>query len=113
MQSEGSVYVLGTIAPAAVKPLLHLQTLILSHLPLQGEHVTWETWRAFTPTPGTPPEKAKIAPENFVDGEIIEKFLSLSEFKQMEIADDMTYIEMSWGKLEKLRCVVEELQRLR
>lgn len=87
--------------------------MILSHLSSHGEHVTWETWRAFTPTSGTPPEKAKIAPENFVDGEIIEKFLSLSEFKQMEIADDMRYVEVSWGKLEKLRSVVEELQRLR
>lgn len=31
----------------------------------------------------------------------------------MEIADDMRYAELSWGKLEKLRRVVEELQRLR
>ena len=92
---------------------MHLQTLILSHLSSLGERVTWETWRAFTPTPGTAPEKAKIAPENFVDGKIIEKFLGLSEFKQMEIADDMRYVEVSWGKLEKLKNVVEELGRLR
>ena len=39
--------------------------------------------------------------------------MSLSEFKQMEIADDMIYVEVSWGKLEKLKNVVEELSRLR
>ena len=73
--------------------------------------MTWETWRAFTPTPGT--EKAKIAPENFVDGEIIENLLNLSDSKQMEIADGMRYVDVSWGKLEKLRSVVEDLRRLR
>ena len=103
-----------TISEDHRKPLLLLQQKILEHLETLGKRVTWEAYRAFTPTPGTPAEKFREAPENFVDGEIMEAFLKMDERAQGKVARDVVMARPDvWKGVEDIRRMVEGLQRIR
>lgn len=105
---------MGTIPEKHLGPLLLLQQKILEHLEGVGNFVTWDIWRSITPTPGTPMEKFKAAPENFVDGEVIEAFLKLDEMGQQKVAEDVVMAHRhTWRGLADIRRTVEELKRLR
>lgn len=105
---------MGTIPEEHLAPLLLLQQKILEHLESIGNFVTWDIWRSITPTPGTPIEKFKAAPENFVDGEVIDAFLKLDERSQQTVAEDVVMAHgHTWGTVGDIRRTVEELKRLR
>jgi len=105
---EGSIYLFATIAPTMQNLLMELQRAIAKYVQSPG-HVPFMKYRAFRST-----VREEEEPMRFVDGELVERFLDVSESVQQDIVAEMKVGGLE-GQLdvEELRGMVERLRRLR
>jgi len=105
---EGSIYLFATIAPAMQNLLMELQRAIAKYVQSPGD-VPFMKYRAFRST-----VREEEEPMRFVDGELVERFLDVSEGVQEDIVKEMQVGGIG-GKLdvEELKGMVERLRRLR
>jgi len=105
---EGSIYLFATIAAAMQNLLMELQRAIAKYVQSPGD-VPFMKYRAFRST-----VREEEEPMRFVDGELVERFLDMSESVQEDIVKEMQVGGME-GKLdvEELKGMVERLRRLR
>lgn len=99
-QVEGSVYLLGTVAPHAQDLLLRFQSRLADVVQTAGE-LNFDKYRAFRNA-----ERAGEGPFRFLDGELLERFLDMDEEMQLEVC-------LGLGpSVEDMRNNIEELKRM-
>jgi DNA damage-binding protein 1 len=99
-QTEGAIYLYATIAPLYQDLLLRLQTNMAEMIVSPG-NIPFNRYRSFKSN-----EREAEEPFRFVDGELIERFLDLSEALQEDIVKGLG------PSVEDVRNLVEELKRL-
>lgn len=106
---EGSIYLFATIAPAMQNLLMELQRAIAKYVQSPGD-VPFMKYRAFRST-----VREEEEPMRFVDGELVERFLDVSDDVQAQIVAEMRVGGVQQGQLdvEELKGMVERLRRLR
>ncbi|EFX05445.1 uv-damaged DNA-binding protein [Grosmannia clavigera kw1407] len=97
---EGSIYMVGTIAPEAQDLLMNLQTKLAAIVKGPG-NTSFSAYRSFRNA-----ERESTEPFRFVDGELLERFLDVGEDVQKEVAQGLG------PSVEDLRNIIEELKRL-
>ncbi|RAR08264.1 dna damage-binding protein 1 [Stemphylium lycopersici] len=97
---EGSIYLFGLISPAHQNLLMTLQSNLGSLVPAPGD-IQFAKFRAFKNA-----VREEEEPMRFVDGELVERFLDVSEEVQRKA------IEGLGVDLEEVRGLVEGLRRL-
>lgn len=102
--TEGSIYMLGSIASKDQENLLTLQTKIVERAGTLGS-LSWKDWRAYKSSHRIAPGEEAEEPYRFVDGEIIESFLDMDAETQAQIAENFLTVDM-------VRNIVEDLKRL-
>lgn len=103
---EGSMYLYATIAPSKQDLLMRLQTELAKAVKSPG-HVEFALWRAFK---SQVRDMGEEGPMRFVDGELVEAFLDLSDAEQ-EIVVQGLGIDVPGGA-EEMRGLVEGLRRV-
>ncbi|POS88226.1 hypothetical protein EPUL_000128 [Erysiphe pulchra] len=98
--TEGSIYLLSTIAPSTQDLLIRLQTSIAANVKTLG-NIEFNSYRSFLNM-----DREASEPYRFVDGELIERFLDQDESLQIEICRGLG------PNVEDIRGLVEELKRL-
>ncbi|KAI9736439.1 MAG: hypothetical protein M1818_006173 [Claussenomyces sp. TS43310] len=98
--TEGSIYLFGTIVSQTQDLLMRLQARMADVVQSPG-HLPFNRYRSFKNA-----ERETDEPFRFVDGELIERFLDVSEVMQEEICRGLG------PSVEDLRDLVEELKRL-
>lgn len=96
---EGGIYLVSTIVPEMQDLLMRMQDRMAKLVPSLGD-IPFEEYRAFRSRVRT-----ETSPDRFVDGELLEQFLSCGEDLQVEIADGL-------GDVSSLKDMVEDLKRL-
>jgi DNA damage-binding protein 1 len=104
---EGSIYLFGTITPAHQNMLMELQRAIAKVVPGLGD-VPFMKYRAFKSQ-----VREEEEPMRFVDGEMVERFLDVSESVQEEVVGEMRTGGVFGVEVENVRGIVERLRRLR
>ncbi|EFQ96898.1 hypothetical protein MGYG_08821 [Nannizzia gypsea CBS 118893] len=100
---DGSIYLFGLINPAYIDLLLRLQTAMASITVSPGE-IPFSKYRAFRTT-----VRQSDEPFRFVDGELIERFLSCTPTMQEEIANRLDDSNVTVSSLKEM---IEELRRM-
>jgi DNA damage-binding protein 1 len=100
LQVEGSIYLFGLITPNYLDLLMTLQSNLGKLVPALGD-IEFAKYRAFKNQ-----VREEEEPMRFVDGELIEKFLDLSEEAQNEACKGLGV------DVESVRGLVEGLRRL-
>ena len=103
---EGSIYLFGLIAPTHRDLLMRLQAALAPMVGSLG-NVPFNTYRAFKNQ-----VKEAEEPYRFVDGELIEGFLNLTEELQESVVGGLGEVGVAAGGLEGVRELVESLRRL-
>ncbi len=103
---EGSIYLFGLIAPSHRDFLMRLQAGLAPLVESLGD-VPFNTYRAFKNQVREADE-----PYRFVDGELIEGFLTLPADQQDEIVRGLGEVGKAMGGAEGVRELVEGLRRL-
>ncbi|KHJ33524.1 putative dna damage-binding protein 1 [Erysiphe necator] len=98
--TEGSIYLLSTIAPSAQDLLIRLQSSIAANIKTLG-NIEFNSYRSFLNM-----DREASEPYRFIDGELIERFLDQDENLQNEICKGLG------PHVEDIRGLVEELKRL-
>jgi DNA damage-binding protein 1 len=99
LQTEGSLFLYGSIAPASQDLLLRLQQRLAEHVDTPG-NIPFATYRSFRIA-----ERETEEPYRFVDGELVERFLDLDEERQNAVCKGL-------AKVEEVRDLVEGLRRM-
>lgn len=99
-QVEGSIYLFATIAQSAQDLLMRLQTRMADLVQSPG-NIPFNVYRSFKTM-----NRETEEPFRFVDGELLERFLDVSESLQEEICTGLG------PGVEDIRNMVEELKRL-
>ncbi|UPX18848.1 uncharacterized protein EKO05_0009133 [Ascochyta rabiei] len=97
---EGSIYLFGLIQPAYLHLLMALQSQLGKLVPAPG-NMDIARYRAFKNQ-----VRESEEPYRFVDGELVEKFLDLSEEDQKKACSELE------GDVEEVKALVEGLRRL-
>jgi DNA damage-binding protein 1 len=100
MQVEGSIYLFGLISPAHQNMLMTLQSNLGALVAAPGD-MDFAKFRAFKNT-----VRDEEEPMRFVDGELVERFLDISEEVQRKA------IEGLGVELEEVKGLIEGLRRL-
>lgn len=100
IQSEGSIYLFATIVQKSQDLLMRLQTSMAELVHSPG-NIPFNRYRSFKNS-----ERETEEPFRFVDGELIERFLDVSDELQLEICKGLG------PGVEDVRNMVEELKRL-
>jgi DNA damage-binding protein 1 len=100
LQTEGSIYLFATISSSAQDVLMRLQSQMAELVQSPG-HLPFDKYRAFKNV-----DREGDEPFRFVDGELVERFLDVSESLQEEICNGLG------PSVEDIRNMVEELKRL-
>lgn len=100
IKTEGSIYLLSTIAPSAQDLLIRLQSSIAANIKTLG-NIEFNSYRSFLNM-----DREASEPYRFIDGELIERFLDQDENLQNEICKGLG------PHVEDIRGLVEELKRL-
>ncbi|KAJ5388796.1 hypothetical protein N7509_011337 [Penicillium cosmopolitanum] len=98
---EGSIYLFALINSDYQDFLMTLQTVIADRVESLGD-LPFSKFRAFRTL-----VRSAEAPYRFVDGELIEQFLTCDPELQEEIVE-----EVGWGDVEKVKGTIEALRRL-
>ncbi|KAM7198422.1 DNA damage-binding protein 1 [Naviculisporaceae sp. PSN 640] len=96
---EGSIYMFGTIAPKYQDLLLRFQAKLANYVKTLGRLEF--NFRAFRN-----PERTGEAPDRFLDGELLERFLDFGDDLQAEICKGLG------SSAETMRNMVEDLRRM-
>lgn len=99
LQTEGSLFLYGSVTPASQDLLLRLQQRLGEHVDTPGD-IPFATYRSFRNS-----ERETEEPYRFVDGELIERFLDLDEERQEAVCKGL-------AKVEEVRDLVEGLRRM-
>lgn len=100
LQVEGSIYLFGLIQPVYLDLLITLQSNLGLIVPAPG-NMEFARYRAFKNQ-----VRESEEPYRFVDGELVERFLDLSEDQQAKACEGL-------GRdVEEVRGLVEGLRRL-
>ncbi|KAK4213480.1 DNA damage-binding protein 1 [Rhypophila decipiens] len=97
---EGSIYMFGTIAPHAQDLLLRFQAKLATVIKSAGG-IEFNSYRAFRNE-----EREGEAPDRFLDGEMLERFLDIDDETQAQICHGLG------PSVEDMRNIVEELRRM-
>jgi DNA damage-binding protein 1 len=100
MQVEGSIYLFGLISPTHQNMLMTLQSNLGALVAAPGD-MDFAKFRAFKNT-----VREEEEPMRFVDGELVERFLDISEEVQRKA------IEGLGVELEEVKGLIEGLRRL-
>lgn len=100
-QVEGSIYLFALINPEHQDFLMTLQSAIASKVDSLGD-LPFDKFRAFRTL-----ARSADAPYRFVDGELIEQFLTCEQSVQEEIVE-----EVGSGDVEGVKSMIEALRRL-
>lgn len=100
MQTEGTLYLFGDISPQNQDLLMTLQGRLQQFIQPLG-NLEFDAWRAFRNQ-----TREGDAPFRFVDGEMIERFLDLSDSMQERVCEGLG------PTVEDMRNMIEELRRL-
>jgi DNA damage-binding protein 1 len=100
MQVEGSIYLFALIHPSKQNLLMSLQSNLASKVQSPGD-LPFEKYRAFKNQVREAEE-----PNRFVDGELLERFLDLSEDAQEKVVEGLG------ADVDAVRGMIEELRRL-
>jgi DNA damage-binding protein 1 len=100
VQTEGSIYLLGTIVQSAQDLLMRLQSRMADVVQSPG-NLPFNKYRGYKNE-----KREAEEPYRFVDGDLIERFLDVSETLQEEICRGLG------PGVEEVRNFVEELKRL-
>lgn len=103
---EGSIYLFGLIAPSHRDVLMRLQEALAPLVQTLG-NVPFNAYRAFKNQVREAEE-----PFRFVDGELVEAFLDLSNGMQEEIVEGLGEVAKVRGGVDGVREMVEGLKRL-
>lgn len=99
-QVEGSIYLYAAINPSEQDFLIRLQDRMAERVDSLGD-ISFNDFRAFKTM-----TRQASKPERFVDGELIERFLTCEAALQKEISDEQ-------GRdVEEVKALVEALRRL-
>jgi DNA damage-binding protein 1 len=96
-QTEGSLYLLGTIAPSSQDLLIRLQSRLAELVQTPG-NIPWASYRSFRNA-----ERETEEPWRFVDGELVERFLDLEESVQEEVCRGLVSVQDGRDLVEGLR----------
>jgi DNA damage-binding protein 1 len=104
LQVDGGVYLFGTINPEYMDLLMSFQAKLAACVESPGE-ISFAKYRASNlDVPHG--EKKRTEPWRFVDGELLERFLDMSEPRQEVLCEEL-------GKTaEYMRGIVERLRRM-
>lgn len=100
-QVEGSIYLFALINPEHQDFLMTLQSVIASKIDSLGD-LSFDSFRAFRTL-----TRSADAPYRFVDGELIEKFLTCEPQLQEEIVADV-----GSSDVDEVKGMIEALRRL-
>jgi DNA damage-binding protein 1 len=100
LQVEGSIYLFGLIQPAYFDLLFNLQSKLGQLVSAPG-NMDFARYRAFKNQ-----VRESEEPFRFVDGELVEKFLDLSEEDQAKACSELE------ADVEEVKALVEGLRRL-
>lgn len=104
MQTEGSIFMLGSISAHQQTTLTTLQEKIVQKSGTLGS-LSWKGWRAPKSSHRMPSGEEAKEPYRFIDGEIIESFLDMDAQTQADIAEHFMTVDA-------VRGIVEDLKRL-
>ena len=100
LQVEGALYLYGEVSPKYQDLLLNFQSNLAQCIETTGD-LKFDEWRAFRNE-----SRESEGPYRFLDGEMLERFLDLSESIQEEVCEGLG------PNVEEMRNIVEELRRL-
>ncbi|EJT78336.1 hypothetical protein GGTG_03437 [Gaeumannomyces tritici R3-111a-1] len=98
--TEGSIYLVGAIAPQMRDLLLNLQDRLEDYVGTLG-NIPFKNFRSFRNA-----EREADGPVRFIDGEYIERFLDMNEETQSQVCRDLG------PSVEDMRNLVEELKNM-
>jgi DNA damage-binding protein 1 len=100
LQTEGSLYLFGSISPQYQDLLMTFQSRLQEFIYALGG-ISFDSWRAFRNE-----VREAESPFRFVDGEMVEMFLDLDEGRQELVCEGLG------PSVEDMRNMIEELRRI-